>query len=83
MTTTTDKLFEELRTEAIKIWKTYDDTYGYATEKIEYINSLSNIGDNYGTFIGMFDNDNQQKLFNNVSSEAKKLITDWTGGYVR
>ena len=82
MNKTTNKLFNELREEAIKIWSTYDDTYGYASEKINYINSFGNVGDNYGTIIGMFDSTNQRKLFNNVSSEAQKLITDWTGGYI-
>ena len=77
-----DKTFEELRAEAIKIWQTYDDTYGYASEKIDYINSFGNIKDNYGTIIGMFDRDNQAKLFNAVGDEAKRLISDWTGGYI-
>ena len=53
-----DKAFEELRAEAIKIWQTYDDTYGYASEKIDCINSFGNIKDNYGTIIGMFDSEN-------------------------
>ena len=77
-----DKAFEELRAEAIKIWQTYDDTYGYASEKIDYINSFGNIKDNYGTIIGMFDSENQAKLFNAVGDEAKRLISDWTGGYI-
>ena len=79
---TDDKTFEELRAEAIEIWQTYDDTYGYASEKIDYINSFGNIKDNYGTIIGMFDRDNQAKLFNSVGDEARRLISDWTGGYI-
>ena len=79
---TDDKTFEELRAEAIKIWQTYDDTYGYASEKIDYINSFGNVKDNYGTIIGMFDSNNQTKLFNAVGDEAKRLISDWTGGYI-
>ena len=79
---TDDKTFEELRAEAIKIWQAYDGTYGYASEKIDYINSFGNIKDNYGTIIGMFDTDNQAKLFNAVGDEAKRLISDWTGGYI-
>ena len=79
---TDDKTFEELRAEAIKIWQTYDDTYGYASEKIDYINSFGNIKDNYGTIIGMFDIDNQAKLFNAVGDEARRLISDWTGGCI-
>ena len=79
---TDDKTFEELRAEAIKIWQTYDDTYGYASKKIDYINSFGNIKDNYGTIIGMFDRNNQTKLFNAVGDEARRLISDWTGGYI-
>ena len=79
---TDDKTFEELRAAAIKIWQTYDDTYGYASEKIDYINSFGNVKDNYGTIIGMFDSNNQAKLFNAVGDEAKRLISDWTGGYI-
>ena len=79
---TDDKTFEELRAEAIKIWRTYDDAYGYASGKIDYINSFGNVKDNYGTIIGMFDSDNQAKLFNAVGDEAKRLISDWTGGYI-
>ena len=29
-----DSIFKELKQEAIKIWQTYDNTYGYADEKI-------------------------------------------------
>ena len=35
-----DSIFKELKQEAIKIWQTYDNTYGYADEKINYINSF-------------------------------------------
>ena len=79
---TDDKTFEELRAEAIKIWRTYDDAYGKKKKKIDYINSFGNVKDNYGTIIGMFDSDNQAKLFNAVGDEAKRLISDWTGGYI-
>ena len=79
---TDDKTLEELRAEAIKIWQTYDDTNGYASEKIDSINSFGNIKDNYGTIIGMFDRDIQAKLFTAVGDEAKRLISDWTGGYI-
>lgn len=77
-----DETFNELKTEAIKIWKTYDNTYGYADEKIDYLNSFGNVKDNYGTIIGMFDSTNQVKLFNSVGKEARELIIDWTGGYI-
>lgn len=83
MKTVTDQTFNELKAEAIKIWQTYDDTYGYATEKIDYLNSFGNVKDNFGTIIGMFDDPNQHKLYRAVTGEeAKAAIRYWSGGYV-
>lgn len=56
---------------AKEIWSTYDDTHGYATEKIAYISSLQNIGSNFMTIYGMFDCMNQQKLVDMASKELK------------
>ena len=78
-----DRLFNELKDGAIKIWQTYDDTYGYASEKIARVNSITNIEDNYGTFIGMFDHVNQRKLYDSVSEESQALIDGWVGGLSR
>lgn len=82
MKTVTDQTFNELKAEAIKIWQTYDNTYGYVDEKVGYLESFGNVKDNYGTIIGMFDNPNQHKLYNAVGDEAKEAIRYWTGGYV-
>lgn len=57
----TDEVFNDLKQAAITVWSRYDDTYGYATEKIERINSISNYADNWYTFLGMFDAKNQAK----------------------
>ena len=76
----TNELFNELKRNAIDIWLTYDDAYGYASEKIDYLNSFGNVSDNYGTIIGMFDTSNQRKLYNKVSPEAQALIDKWVGG---
>ena len=80
MKTISDELFNELKSEAIKIWQTYDNSYGYADEKIAYLNSFGNVGDNYGTIIGMFDVQNQLKLYKAVGTDARVLIDDWVGG---
>ena len=83
MNTVSDKTFKELKDAAIKIWKTYDNTYGYVDEKVGYLNSFGNVKDNYGTIIGMFDSTNQRKLFEAVKSdEAKEAIIYWTNGVV-
>lgn len=71
-------IFQELKEAAIKIWETYDNTYGYVDEKLGTVRSIPNVSDNYGTFIGMFDASNQRKLYDSVGDEAKALIADWT-----
>lgn len=78
--TVTNEVFDELKREAIKIWNTYDNTYGYADEKIGYLKSFGNVKDNFGTIIGMFDSTNQKKLYQAVGSEAKEAIKAWVGG---
>lgn len=78
-----DELFNELKDNAIEIWQGYDDTYGYASEKIAMVNRISNVKDNYGGIIGMFDHKNQRKLYDRVSPDAQELIDDWVGGLER
>lgn len=81
MHTVTDDVFNELKREAINIWQTYDDTHGYATEKISMIEPIKNYADNFGTFVGMFDIKNQRKLYDAVgTAEAKAAIDAWVGG---
>lgn len=75
-TAPTDEIFEEVRQKAIKIWKTYDDTYGYATEKIDQIKDIGNVGDNLMYIVSMFDDNNQKILAGQISPEAKKAIAD-------
>lgn len=82
MNTVKDSVFEELKREAIKIWETYNNTHGYVDEKVDRLNSFGNVGDNYGTIIGMFDINNQEKLYNAVGVEAQTAIDGWVGGLV-
>lgn len=72
-----EKIFEEIKTEAIKIWRGYDDTYGYATEKIDSIKDIQNVKDNWGYMVGMFDQDNQVKLFLALSEQARLKVGEW------
>ena len=49
-----DKYFDELKSACIKYWNTFDNTYGYATEKLNYINSLENVDGNFMVMVKMF-----------------------------
>lgn len=75
--TPSDEVFNEIKEASIEIWRTYDDTYGYATEKIDRVNSISNFKDNWGSIVGMFDSPNQQKLLAKLSDEAYALVSRW------
>lgn len=79
MRSVTDELFNELKDAAIEIWQTYDNSFGYVDEKIAML-QFQNVKDNYGTIIGMFDIQNQRKLYDKVGDEAKAVIDDWVGG---
>lgn len=72
-----DEIFNEIKEKAIAIWNTYDDTYGYASEKINYVESITNIKDNWGTIVGMFDSDNQSKLLYLLSQQARDKVMEW------
>ena len=69
-----DSIFEDIKTNAIKIWQGYDDTHGYATEKIDSIKDIKNVSDNYMHMVAMFDSSNQAKLFAAVKPETEERI---------
>jgi hypothetical protein len=72
-----DEIFNEIKEKALEIWATYDDTYGYATEKMNRVDSITNFKDNWGTIVAMFDHPNQVKLVNKLSPEAKEKVNQW------
>lgn len=71
-----DKVFNEVKEVSMNIWGSYDDTYGYASEKIDRIKDLPNYKDNLMYMVSMFDSDNQRKLSLSLSKESKKAIRD-------
>ncbi len=75
-TAPSNEVFNEIKDAAISIWKTYDDTYGYATGKINRIKDIQNIKDNAWFIVQMFDPNNQRKLMESVSPETKLMITE-------
>lgn len=68
------EIFDDIKENAIKIWKTYDDTFGYATEKIDRIKDLQNIQDNAWYMVAMFDHINRGKLLSMVKPETATQI---------
>jgi len=75
-TAPTDEIFNNLKQEAIKLWQTYDNEFGYADEKVGMIKDIKNVKDNFMYMFAMFDWKNQEKIINEVSAETKKAIED-------
>lgn len=66
--------FENLKQNAIAVRQTYDDTYGYASEKVKHITNLANIGDNFWYIYWMFDWINQSKVQELCSPETQEIL---------
>lgn len=60
------EIFNDIKRNALFLWKTYDDSNGYATEKINDIKDLENVSDNAWFIVAMFDPINQSKLLSMV-----------------
>jgi hypothetical protein len=78
-TAPSDDIFQEIQKAAIKIWRTYDDTHGYATEKIDTVKGLENVRDNWMYIVAMFDASNQVKLLTSVRRKTAQLIMEAIG----
>ena len=76
METPNISIFDEMKAAATSVWQTYDNTYGYVTEKLDYINSIRNIQDNAMVFYRMFDYQNQAKMIKLLSDEAINYINN-------
>lgn len=62
-----DEIFKDIKQSAINLWRTYDDSFGYATSKISRIESIKNIKENAAYIVAMFDHANQNKLLATVN----------------
>ena len=69
-----EKEFNELKEKAIEIWAEYDNTFGYASEKINAIKDIKNISDNFMYIVAMFDYQNQKKLLRKLTEETKQSV---------
>lgn len=76
MTTPSITIFNELKSASIAVWETYDNEFGYVTEKLEQVNSITNIQDNAMVFYRMFDYENQAKMRARLSQEAINYINE-------
>lgn len=74
MNTPSQEIYNEMKSLATQIWETYDNQYGYVTEKLSYINRIDNIQDNAMVFYRMFDNNNQETFRTNASNEVLEYI---------
>ena len=68
--------FDEVKEEAIGIWSVMGDEPSYSREKIDRIQDLPNIQDNFMYMIAMFDLGNQAKLAQRLSEETRKEVSD-------
>lgn len=69
-----DAIFTDLKKAAMRIWLGYDDEFGYATEKVNRIKDLKNVGDNFMFMIAMYDSSNQRKLFASINEDTKQAV---------
>jgi hypothetical protein len=73
METPSQEIFDEMKLIATTIWSTYDNEFGYVTEKLERM-KFGNIQDNAMIFYRMFDHVNQGKFRANASPEVLEYI---------
>jgi hypothetical protein len=60
------EVFEDLKQAAIKVWNTYDNEFGYVDEKVDRVNSISNVGDDPMLIYRMFNHINQSRMVNTL-----------------
>ena len=68
------EIFDDIKEKAMSIWRTYDDTYWYATSKIDAIKDIENIRDNAEYIVAMFDWLNQLKLSKILNADSREWL---------
>ena len=66
--------FNELKAEAIKIWKETKGVTVYKDKKINAIRDMENVGDNFMRIVAMFDIFNQHKLAGRLSETTRNEV---------
>ena len=70
-----EEIYIEIRSTAIRLWRTHEDNFGYVTEKVNSISSLPNSPQNVAKIIRMFDHWHQKAIAGRVSKDAKHIIS--------
>lgn len=70
-----DEYFNELKEACIKFWKTFDDRFGYSTEKIDSIKDLPNKDSNFMMMIQMIHPISRKLIVNLLSLETRNEIS--------
>ena len=72
--TPSEEIFNEMINIASLIWLQYDDEFGYVTEKLNIINSITNYEDNVMVAYRMFEHINQSKFVALASKDVLEYI---------
>jgi hypothetical protein len=70
-----EESFNELKEACIKFWNTFDDEFGYATEKIDRIKDLPNDGPNFVMMVQMIHPVAREVISKLLSLEARNEIS--------
>lgn len=72
----TDEAFEDLKANAILLWQTYDNEYGYVDDKVSRIKDIQNVRDNGMYILAMFDSFNVLRLLGMVEADTRHQLED-------
>ena len=75
-TAPSDECFEDLKQKSIELWKSKHAHPSYEKEKVDYIEKMQNISDNFMTLFAMFDHNNQRKVGETISQATKDALNE-------
>jgi ribosome maturation protein Sdo1 len=67
-------IFDDIKENALRIWRTYDDTHGSVIKKIQQIEKMENIRNNAWCIVAMFDPYNTRILLNMVNTRTRDVL---------
>lgn len=71
-----DECFEDMKTSCLAVWSEMDDTYGYATEKMDRVRDIKNIEDNFVYMFAMFNFKNMSKVIKTLHPKTKAALKE-------